>query len=156
MGKELVRREMIEYIRMNQTHVPQIALLEAVCFSDPWSERSIASELENPLSLWLVALGDNRLVGYVGSQSVLGEADMMNIAVSPDWRRRGIALGLVEALIAELKRKDVYSLTLEVRASNEPAKALYDKIGFQQVGRRPNYYRNPKEDALILRKEWIL
>ena len=156
MGKELVRREMIEYIRMNQTHVPQIALLEAACFSDPWSERSIASELENPLSLWLVAMEDNRLVGYVGSQSVLGEADMMNIAVSPDWRRRGIALGLVEALIAELKRKDVYSLTLEVRASNEPAKALYDKIGFQQVGRRPNYYRNPKEDALILRKEWIL
>ena len=145
---------MIEYVIMTTDHVPQVAQLEKECFHDPWSENSIASELNNPLSLWLVALDGQQVAGYVGSQSVMGEADMMNIAVSANYRRMGIAQGLVERLVTLLREKDVYSLTLEVRASNEPAKALYSKLGFNQVGRRPNYYRNPKEDALILRKEW--
>ena len=145
---------MTEYVLMNQDHVAQVAQLEKECFCDPWSENAIASELKNPLSLWLVALCDGQVSGYVGSQSVMGEADMMNIAVSSQYRRMGIAQELVERLVAALREKDVYSLTLEVRASNEPAKALYSKLGFLQVGRRPNYYRNPKEDALILRKEW--
>ena len=144
---------MIEYVLMQQDHVPQVAQLEKECFHDPWSENAVASELKNPLSLWLVAVDGQKVAGYVGSQSVMGEADMMNIAVSSDYRRSGIALELVERLVALLREKDVYSLTLEVRASNEPAKALYSKLGFNQVGRRPNYYRNPKEDALILRKE---
>ena len=98
----------------------------------------------------------DRVVGYVGSQSVLGEADMMNIAVSPEYRRQGIANTLVKALISQLAANEVHSLTLEVRASNAPAITLYDKLGFTQVGRRPNYYSAPKEDALILRKEWTL
>ena len=144
----------MEYILMNADHVSQVAQLEKECFHDPWSENSIASELKNPLSLWLVAVDGQQLAGYVGSQSVMGEADMMNIAVSSKFRRMGIAQELVERLVTLLREKDVYSLTLEVRASNEPAKALYGKLGFSQVGRRPNYYRNPKEDALILRKEW--
>ena len=144
----------MEYILMNSDHVAQVAQLEKECFHDPWSENSIASELKNPLSLWLVAVDGQQVAGYVGSQSVMGEADMMNIAVSSKFRRMGIAQELVERLVTLLREKDVYSLTLEVRASNEPAKALYGKLGFEPVGRRPNYYRNPKEDALILRKEW--
>ena len=144
----------MEYILMNADHVARVAQLEKECFHDPWSENSIASELKNPLSLWLVAVDGQQVVGYVGSQSVMGEADMMNIAVSAQYRRKGIAQELVERLVAQLREKDVYSLTLEVRASNEAAKALYSKLGFAPVGRRPNYYRNPKEDALILRKEW--
>ena len=144
----------MEYVLMNADHVSQVAQLEKECFHDPWSENSIASELKNPLSLWLVAVDGQQVAGYVGSQSVMGEADMMNIAVSAQYRRMGIAQELVERLVTLLREKDVYSLTLEVRASNEPAKALYGKLGFNQVGRRPNYYRNPKEDALILRKEW--
>ena len=139
---------------MSAEHVPQVAQLERECFHDPWSERSIAAELNNPLSLWLVALHEQQVVGYVGSQSVMGEADVMNIAVSSRYRRMGIAQELVERLVSALNDAQVHSLTLEVRASNEPAKALYSKLGFEQVGRRPNYYRNPKEDALILRKEW--
>ena len=145
---------MIEIQFMNESHVAQVAELEKLCFSAPWSENSIRYELTNPLSLWLVAVDGEKLLGYIGSQTVMDEADMMNVAVDPAARRRGIALRLVQALVQALAAKQVRALTLEVRAGNEPAKALYEQLGFLQVGRRPNYYRNPKEDALILRKEW--
>lgn len=147
---------MIRCESMTAEHVAQIAQIEALCFADPWSEAAIAPELENPLSLWLVALDGQRVVGYVGSQSVMGEADMMNIAVRPEYRRQGIAEMLIGQLVSELKARQVHCLSLEVRASNFGAQALYEKLSFLQVGCRPNYYRNPKEDALILRKEWAL
>ena len=145
---------MIEIRTMEPQDVPQIAELEKVCFSDPWSENSIISELDNPLSCWLVAVSGEQVVGYVGSQTVLDGSDMMNIAVSPDFRRKGIAESLIEALISFLRERGSRCLILEVRASNVPAIALYEKLGFLEIGRRRNYYRNPKEDALILRKEW--
>ena len=145
---------MINIVPMTADHVSVIAQLERLCFSDPWSENSVASELQNPLSLWLTALEGETVVGYIGSQSVMGESDMMNVAVHPDARRRGIAQNLIEALVQALRNQGNHSLTLEVRASNSPAIALYKKLGFQEAGRRRNYYRNPKEDALILRKEW--
>ena len=147
---------MIEFAEMQPRHVPQVAALEKICFADPWIEKSVASELENPLSYWLVAMDGEKLVGYVGSQTVLGETDMMNVAVSPDYRRQGIAEGLILALIAALKARESHCLTLEVRDSNASARTLYEKLGFSEIGRRKNYYRNPKEDALILRKEWSL
>ena len=147
---------MIEIKNMESIHVAPVAALEKLCFSEPWSENSVAGELSNPLSLWLVAVDGEHLAGYVGSQSVLGESDMMNIAVDPNYRRQGVAAALIEALVASLKVNGNHCLTLEVRASNVPAIALYEKLGFAQVGRRPNYYRIPKEGALILRKEWQL
>lgn len=147
---------MIKIKPMSAEHVHKVAELEKICFSTPWSEKSIGSELNNELALWLVAEDDGSVVGYVGSQTVFPETDMMNIAVIPQRRREGIAEVLVDALIRELKRIGSSSLTLEVRASNTPAISLYQKLGFHEVGRRPNYYRNPREDALILRKEWIL
>ena len=137
---------------MKARHVAQVAQLEKLCFSDPWSENSIAGELNNDLAYWLVAEEDDRIVGYIGSQTVFPDTDMMNVAVHPDVRRRGIGEILVEALIRELQCRGCDSLSLEVRASNAPAIALYEKLGFVQVGRRPGYYRNPREDALILRK----
>ena len=146
----------MKLVLMDSSHVSAVAALERICFSMPWSEASVASELTNPLALWIVALDGDTLCGYVGSESVMGEADMMNIAVSPDYRRQGIARELVLELIRQLKKADVHCLTLEVRASNEPAIALYDSLGFTQVGRRPRYYLKPTEDALILRKEWEL
>ena len=144
----------MEYCLMNETHIDQIASLERLCFADPWSVNSLSSELKNPLSLWVIAMDGERLAGYVGSQSVLGWADMMNLAVHPDYRRMGIAEGLIEELILRLKENEVSCLTLEVRASNTPAIRLYTKLRFAEVGRRPGYYHHPKEDALILRKEW--
>lgn len=144
----------MEVRKMQPADVAQVAELEKLCFSAPWSENSIRSELTNPLSLWLVAVDGDTIAGYVGSQSVMGEADMMNVAVAPAYRRQGVAERLVELLVDKLTVNNVSSLTLEVRASNEPAIALYRKMSFVQVGRRPNYYTKPKEDALILRKEW--
>lgn len=143
---------MIEIIKMDETHVTPIAELEKLCFSDPWSENSIAAELNGRFSYWLVAMEEGVLVGYIGSQSVLGESDMMNVAVHPDHRRKGIAEALVNALSRDLKAQNNVCLTLEVRDSNAPAIALYEKLGFVQVGLRKNYYHNPKEDARILRK----
>ena len=141
---------------MQPCHVVQVAALEKICFSDPWSEKSVASELENPLSHWLVAMEGDTVVGYVGSQTVLGETDMMNVAVHPDYRRQGIAESLIQTLVKDLKDRQSHCLTLEVRDSNASARALYEKLGFSQIGRRKNYYHNPKEDGLILRKEWTL
>ena len=139
---------------MNESHVKQVAELEKICFSDPWSENSVASELNNPLSVWLVAEENGIVCGYVGSQTVLDETDMMNIAVHPDFRRKGIAAALIAELVRLLKERGSRILRLEVRESNLPAIALYKAMGFTQLGLRKNYYRNPKENALILGKEW--
>lgn len=147
---------MIRLEKMARCHVAQVAELEKICFSAPWSENSVASELTNPLSLWLVATDGETVAGYIGSQSVEGEADMMNVAVHPDYRRQGVGEMLVDGLVEALKEKGVHSLSLEVRRSNQSAIRLYEKTGFAQAGLRRNYYRNPKEDALILRKGWTV
>ena len=145
----------MEIIKMNESHVAQVAELEKICFgSAAWSEKSVASELTNALAFWLVAVDGGRVAGYVGSQTVCDETDMMNVAVHPDFRRQGIGEKLVEQLVTELKSIGSHALMLEVRVSNAPAIGLYEKMGFLQVGLRKNYYRNPKEDAMILRKEW--
>ena len=139
---------------MNNGDIEQIAELEKLCFADPWSVSAFSYELNNPLSLWLVAVDGDTVAGYVGSQTVMGESDMMNVAVAPEYRRQGIAEQLIIDLIRQLNNRNSKSLALEVRQSNPPAISLYEKLGFVQVGCRPRYYRNPKEDALIMRKEW--
>ena len=145
----------MEIVKMCDAHVASVAAIEKECFGmDAWSEKSVASELTNGLSLWLVAVDGDRVAGYVGSQTVCGETDMMNVAVTGDYRRQGLGEKLVLALVEELKAIGSQCLTLEVRDSNAPARALYEKLGFRQIGLRKNYYRNPKEDAYILRKEW--
>ena len=145
----------MEIVKMNESHVASVAAIEKECFGrDAWSEKSVSGELTNALALWLVAVEDGTVAGYVGSQTVCNETDMMNVAVTAEFRRRGIGEQLVTALVEELKAIDSRCLTLEVRASNTPAQAMYEKLGFVEIGRRPRYYQNPKEDALILRKEF--
>ena len=97
---------MIQIQLMNESHVEQVAALEKICFSEPWSENSVRHELTNTLSLWLVAVDGEKVLGYVGSQTVMGEADMMNVAVDPSARRCGIGRELVEALVLALKEKN--------------------------------------------------
>ena len=146
----------MEILLMDESHVEDMVNLEKMYFSDPWSANAFHSELNNPLSLWLVAVDAGRVVGYVGSQTVLGEADMMNLAVHENYRRQGLGRQLVESLISRLSQQGSHILMLEVRVSNAPAIALYEKLGFQVVGRRPNYYYKPREDAFIMRKEWTV
>ena len=135
--------------------IPQIAALERLCFSDPWSEGSVASELENELSLWLVAEEDGTVRGYIGSQSVPPDCDILNLAVAPDARRQGLGQQLLQALLDALHRRGIERVFLEVRPTNVPARALYAALGFEEIGRRKEYYVNPVEDALILRKELL-
>jgi ribosomal-protein-alanine N-acetyltransferase len=138
---------------MKLEDVPHVAAIEQLCFSAPWNENMIISSWESRLSCWLIAEIDGCVAGYVGSEAVLDSADMMNIAVAPAYRKRGIAEALIKALVEHLQQRDILFLLLEVRVSNAPAIALYNKLCFEQVGRRPRYYTNPREDALILRKE---
>lgn len=144
----------MEIVKLTSEHSAAVAAIEEICFSTPWSENAILHEVTNPISYWLVAVENGQVLGYVGSQYGYGEADMMNLAVVSDFRKRGIGQLLVAELISHLDDLHVKSLTLEVRQSNYAAVNLYEKMGFQQVGLRPNYYQKPKEAALILRKEW--
>jgi len=151
---------MQQIVPMREPHVAAIAALEAANFSAPWDEASIRSELDNPLALWLVAEGtsqdgaeDAGVLGYVGSQSCFEDADILNVCVAPAARRQGVAEALMRELEQQLLPKGVEKITLEVRASNEPAIRLYEKLGYAQVGVRKGYYEKPREDALILRKE---
>lgn len=139
-------------VPMNAAHIPAVAELERLCFSTPWNEDILSHELVNPLSLWYVAEVGGKVAGYVGSQTVMDEADMMNVAVFPEFRRLGIAKLLLDELENTLAKNGVVTLALEVRVSNEPAIELYKSRGYEQVGRRPRYYFKPTEDALILKK----
>ena len=141
--------------QMQARDIPAIAELERQTFSAPWSENTIRSSFDNRISCWFVAEVDGIVVGYIGSEAVLDSADMMNVAVAPEYRRQGIAEALVNALSEALREKDIRFLMLEVRVSNAPAIALYEKLGFTVAGRRPRYYSNPREDAYVMRKELV-
>ena len=137
-------------VPMTAEHIPQIAALERACFSRPWSEESLQGELWNDSAVIIVAEGeDGSVLGYAGLQTVLDEGYINNVAVDEKYRRQGIADELIAAFVRFGHAKLAF-LTLEVRASNAPAIALYAKHGFAEVGRRKNYYDDPKEDALLM------
>lgn len=131
-------------------HVNGIAAIEAECFSDPWTHETIAGQLAGPNHVFLAALDDSHVVGYVGLMYVLDEGYISNVAVTAAYRRRSIADRLIKTLISRGRELGLSFLTLEVRQSNEPAKALYAKHGFVPVGLRKNYYVKPKEDAVLM------
>lgn len=135
---------------MTIEYVPQVAALEKVCFSTPWSESSIGGELQNQWAIWLVALEGDALAGYLGVQYGPDGADIMTIATAPAFRGRGVGRALIAEMAARLKSMGLQWLTLEVRPSNTAALGLYEAMGFQQVGRRPRYYRDPVEDAILM------
>mgnify|MGYP001772067600 CR=1 FL=1 len=145
----------VRIVPMNGDHLDEVAELERICFSTPWSRNMLAEELDNLLSAFLVALDDeDKVVGYAGLQVVLDEGYITNVAVRPDCRRQGVASPLLEVFMNFAKGNRLAFLTLEVRASNYDAIALYGSRGFRSVGRRKNYYEHPKEDAVIMTKEF--
>lgn len=126
--------------------VPVIAALEEECFSEPWPEDMIGRLREH----FTVALEEETVAGYLVLSTVLDEGNIDNVAVSPAYRRRGIADALVENAVARGRESGLAVLMLEVRASNIPAIRLYEKHGFEAVGRRKNYYTKPREDAILM------
>ena len=141
----------VQIVPMNGDHLDEVAELERVCFPDPWSRNMLKEELENDLAAFLVALdGQGAVAGYAELQVVLDEGYILNVAVRPDCRRQGVAGQLLQVFLDFAKGNQLAFLTLEVRASNYPAIALYGSRGFRGVGRRKNYYEHPKEDAVIM------
>ena len=130
-----------------------LVAIERRAFSDPWSEASFREALTSPWTFGLVAEGARGVTGYLIGREVAGTGEVLNLAVAPELRRRGIGGALLEAGLAALKRRRVEEVFLEVRESNRSAQALYLAYGFRPVGQRAAYYRNPKEDALVLRLE---
>ncbi len=143
-----------EIVPMDRSHVPQVAQLEKECFSTPWSEASLEQALFDPQASFLVAEAeDGFILGYAGLHVILDEGYIDNIAVEPDARRHGVASALLD-VYCRFGAANLAFLTLEVRSSNAPAIALYEKYGFREAGRRPNYYEQPREDAIIMTREF--
>lgn len=145
----------IRIVPMTSAHLDEIAELERICFSVPWSRNMLAEELDNACAAFLAAIDEtNRVVGYAGLMVVLDEGYITNVAVHPDFRRRGIAQKLLDVFENFAKANKLAFLTLEVRESNYGAIALYGSRGYRGVGRRKNYYEHPKEDAVIMTREF--
>ena len=145
----------VRIVPMTADHLDEVAELERLCFSDPWSRNMLAEELDNALSAFLVALDSgDRVVGYAGVQVILDEGYIANVAVRPECRRQGVAGKLLQVFLDFAQGNRLAFLTLEVRASNYDAIALYGSRGFPSVGRRKNYYEHPREDAIIMTREF--
>lgn len=130
--------------------LPQIQRIEQQSFSMPWTEMMLRVQLQPESHIFLTAETGGVIAGYVGLMYVLDEGYISNVAVHPDYRRRGAGDALISALIARGREKRLSFLTLEVRESNAAARALYEKHGFRAVGRRKNYYEKPVEDAILM------
>lgn len=141
---------MIAVVDATEAMVPAIAAIEQECFSDPWTQQAIQSQLTGPNHIFLAAVDGENVAGYVGLMYVIDEGYIANVAVTADYRRQHIADLLIAELVRRGQELHLAFLTLEVRASNEPAQALYRKHGFEVVGLRKRYYEKPREDALLM------
>ena len=146
----------IKIVPMNADHLESLERLERICFSRPWSRKMLAEELENQCAAFLVAEDavTDDVLGYAGLLVAADEGYITNVAVFPEQRRRGIAGQLLQVFLNFAETNHLAFLTLEVRPSNTAAIALYQGFGFQEAGRRKNYYDLPKEDALILTRRF--
>ena len=147
----------VNIVPMNADHLDELEKLERICFSRPWSRKMLAEELENQCAAFLVAEEPvpGKVVGYAGLLVVADEGYITNVAVFPEYRRRGVAAQIIDVFCKFSQGNHLAFLTLEVRPSNTAAIELYRSFGFEEVGRRKNYYDLPKEDALILTRNFV-
>ena len=138
--------------KMTAACIDAVAAIEAECFSHPWSKKSLEESLEKENSLFLVAVEDEKVIGYVGMEVIVDEGYIFNVAVSADYRRRGVGYALVRELVTYSMKNSLCFITLEVRESNSAAIALYSKFGFIKAGERKNYYSDPTEAAVLMTK----
>jgi [ribosomal protein S18]-alanine N-acetyltransferase len=141
-----------QIIKMQAKHIEDLAAIEKLCFSKPWSYESLAEELSNPLAVFFVAEQDGRAVAYAGMHHIIDEGYITNIAVHPDFRHQGLATELVHTLDSYANDNGLALLTLEVRCSNTAAIGIYKREGFDEEGVRKGFYEGPKEDGLIMTK----
>ena len=139
-------------IRLEPRLLAGVAALEKEVFATPWSERSLELLCSESAFGFAITVGD-AVIAYGGMMTVLDEGQITNIATHPDCRRQGLAGSVLRALLDEARTRGIASVTLEARVSNAAAIALYEKFGFVAVGKRPRFYTQPTEDALIMQLE---
>ncbi|KPK99433.1 MAG: hypothetical protein AMJ91_07850 [candidate division Zixibacteria bacterium SM23_73_3] len=142
--------EHITIERMGENDLEEVARLERLCFSDPWSKKSFEEELKHRFSIPLVVKCNTRVIGYVCLWHLYDQMEIANFAISPEHRGKGIGKMMMERVLLEAKKRGCSSVMLSVRESNLSALSLYAKSGFIEVERRKNYYRHPTEDAIIM------
>ncbi len=146
-------QENIQIVPLTRELVPQAAAVEALCFSEPWSEQAYLEACEREDYFYIAAIDNaGQVLGMCGLIIGPFEAEVMNVAVHPDYRGQGIAKKLMQALLEAGDRKGVKEYTLEVRVGNAGAIHIYEQCGFVGEGIRPGFYRKPVEDALIMWK----
>ncbi len=141
----------IEITKMAECHIEKVAELEKMNFSEPWTYQAFMDTLSREEYVYLVALSDLRVVGYAGAILCMDEGSITNIAIDNEYRRMGIAEELLAQLKAVLKKREASQIFLEVRESNEPARMLYTKCGYTEIGTRRNFYRFPQENAILMK-----
>ena len=134
-----------------EEHLSEVAELERLCFSEPWSEKSLTLLLGD-MALGVVCVLDGRVLAYGGMLLAPDEGQITNVAVHPSCRRCGYGRAVTEALLQSAQERELEQVALEVRASNQPAIALYQAFGFEVLGTRKRFYRLPTEDALVMVK----
>jgi len=148
--------EGIQFLPLKEEHLDQILKIEQVSFPTPWSRHSFMSEIkDNSLAYYCACMLDETVIGYGGMWIILDEAHVTNVAVHPAYRGKRIGEGIMLHLITKALAQGAYRMTLEVRPSNLPARKLYQRLGFETVGRRKGYYTDTKEDAIIMWKTLI-
>lgn len=135
---------------MTTADLPAIVEIERESFTTPWSEVSFFNELKNPRSFLKVAKKGGKVVGYICAGWIIDEGHVLDVAVGPRYKRLGIASTLISLAIERLKEEGCRFVFLEARESNEAAKKMYAKFGFESIGTRKNYYLSPSEDAVIM------
>ncbi len=136
-----------------QADLAAIAAIEAASFGDPWSLRSFSDSLAHDFVRMCVVEDDDGVAGYSVVWVSGDECELANLAVDPVRRRGGLGALLLDALLRRAHDEGLLVIFLEVRDSNTAARQLYASRGFHEVGRRPMYYKNPSEDALVLRRD---
>ena len=143
-------RESIIVREMKKQDLSRVAELERLCFSIPWSEKALASELKNKVALYQVLEHDGLIAAYAGMWLILDEAHVTNVAVDPQFRRQGFGLLVMLELMRRARSRGATRMTLEVREKNYGAQSFYDTLGFVKAGVRRGYYSDTGEDAFIL------
>lgn len=138
--------------KMTLEQLDDVCRIENECFVHAWSKESLESELKDDNSLFLTAVENGEVIGYIGMSVVIDEGYIYNVAVKSEHRNKGAASALINELVTFGKKNNFSFITLEVRESNEKARSIYSKFGFVKVGERKNYYSEPKENAILMTK----